>query len=232
MSNFSLSRIEEILSERRGNSFRLRPLDWATLENWRVKGVPFEAVVEGIDAVFRQAAENPRAKRGEITLFHCREAVEKAARQFAVRTPSAPPVAENPQTFAEISAEKQKVLNYLDEIAESLKNLECETPFDQAVLRIGLRFGKIRAKFAADDSASLEDLENTLNALDAEFSGELAALFTPETVEAAKNDVEKHLRPYKNKMTEDVYRETLQTLLSKKLRERSQIPRLNLFFLS
>src|ERR1700693_974944 len=68
---------EAAFIRRRGTPFLLSPRDFALLKEWRVLGVPIEAIEQGIDAAFSRREE--RQARGRVnSLDYCVDAVLEA----------------------------------------------------------------------------------------------------------------------------------------------------------
>jgi hypothetical protein len=59
----------------------------------------------------------------------------------------------------------------------------------------------------------------------------LLASTPSETVAAAMTELKVQFKPYKSQMDPEVYKQTLDNLLLKRLREQSGVPRLSLFYL-
>jgi hypothetical protein len=70
----------------------------------------------------------------------------------------------------------------------------------------------------------LTDIENFLDV-------ELKLRTDSAHLNRIKQDVEKNLSQYRNKMDKEVYEKTFDLMLLKKLREEAEIPRLSLFSL-
>jgi uncharacterized membrane-anchored protein YhcB (DUF1043 family) len=207
---------EEHFQRARGTSlFLLSPLDWALLESWKNAGVPLEAVLRGIDVAF----EKWRGRRVKTQLVNslafCAQAVLTEAQVMAgtaqpkVRRESAPPFG-----LEELRA-------YLENNAAALSAEFAETASSLRKL----------ASAAEEHYQDLEALEQRLTVLEERMIAIARSRQTEEEMLAARQELDRQLRPYRGKMTADQLTMLEKQYLERHLLERSGLPRLSLFYM-
>jgi hypothetical protein len=85
--------------------------------------------------------------------------------------------------------------------------------------------------FATDANANTRKLEDSLTGLERMLNEALLSVASGETVDSIKKELKAQFKPYKSHMDPDVYKQTVDNLLLKRLREQYGIPRLSLFYL-
>jgi hypothetical protein len=233
------SEIEELFVRKRGKNLLLSPLDWALIEAWKERGVPLALVLRAIETVFEKAELEPARKRSIKSLLYCRDAVEREYENWLAGQTGAEnknkgiqnEEAETPEKVEDLPASQGEIFTHLQLAAKRLR---------QPALNLNHNWLRISAEvLAALDSArkefhktaDLEKLEAFLSELDRRIDNALLESFPAEKKAELEKENIAGLRPYKNRMTEAVYRQTLCTLLLKSLREQAEIPRLSLFYL-
>ena len=204
--------IEEHFQRARGSSlFLLSPLDWALIESWKNAGVPLEAVLRGIDAAF----EKWRARRVKTqmvnSLAFCAQAVLTEAQLMAgtadpKREAAAPFPLEDLRVYLETNA---AAVPY-PEIADSLRKLAAEVE---------------------QHYRNLEPLEQRLTVLEEKMIAQARAAQTEEQLLAARQALDRQLRPYRGKMTAEQLAMLEKQHLERNLLEEAKLPRLSLFYL-
>ncbi|MDQ4121082.1 MAG: hypothetical protein M3209_06515 [Acidobacteriota bacterium] len=233
------SEIEELFVRKRGKNLLLSPLDWALIESWKERGVPLAIVLRAIEAVFEKAEAEPARKRAIKSLLYCRDAVEQEYENWLAGQIGAENEKEKTQNeeaeaagkFENVPAGQGEIFAHLQLAAKQLR---------QPALNLNHNWQKIstevlalleRARKEFHQNADLEKLETLLSELDRRIDNALLESFPAEKKSELEKENDAQLRPYKNRMTEAVYRQTLRTLLLKSLREKAEIPRLSLFYL-
>ena len=207
---------EEHFQRARGTSlFLLSPLDWALLESWKNAGVPLEAVLRGIDAAF----ENWRGRKVKTqmvnSLAFCAQAVLTEAQVMAgtvqqkARKQAAPPF------------ELEELRTYLAGNAAALPAEYAETAASLAKL----------AAAAEEHYQDLEALEQRLTVLEERMLAVARSRQTEEEMLAARQALDRQLRPYRGKMTADQLTMLEKQYLERHLLEKSCLPRLSLFYM-
>ena len=208
--------IEEHFQRARGTSlFLLSPLDWALIEGWKDSGVPLEAVLRGIDTAFEKW-RNRRLKTQMVnSLAFCAQAVLSEAQLMAGTR-------------------------------QARSSNQTKPPFESEELRAYLRFNakalppefhEIRAtleRLAADVDryrTDLETLEQRLTVLEEKMLALVRARHSEDEMLAARQELDRQLRPYRAKMTADQIALLEKQYLERHLLEKAGLPRLSLFYM-
>ena len=209
--------IEEHFQRARGTGlFLLSPLDWALIESWKNGGVPLEAVLRGIDAAFEKWRSRKVKTQMVNSLAFCAQAVLKEAQVMAGAAPANATRQPAPSPFS------------LEELRAYLKS-------NAAALSAG--YGEIAAALGrlADDveryHADLESLEQRLTVLEEKMIAEARARQTEEMLLAARQELDRQLRPYRGKMTAEQLAMLEKQYLERNLLEQCGLPRLSLFYM-
>jgi hypothetical protein len=212
--------IEEHFQRVRGTSlFLLSPLDWALIESWKNSGVPLEAVLRGIDLAF----EKWRAKRSRIqmvnSIAYCTQAVMTEAQRMADggetragKPEAAPFPADELRRYVESNAAAIRATARAEflPIADSLDQIAAELPLL---------------------SADLEVLEHRLTVLEQKLIAIARSGQSEEQALEARQNLEKHLRPWRSKMTAPQIAMLETQFLDRATLDSAGLPRLSLFYL-
>lgn len=216
----------------------LSPMDWALIERWKAMNVPLHVALRGIERAFDSWESKPR-KRTVKSLLYCQEEVEA---QFAEWV-EARVGAENEQdgdTDKQQSAapfSRDDILHHLQRASESLRessNLrkltledELSESFDRAVSLLAALEEDVSASTAPD----AQRLELSLTGIERMLSDAILSVVSEEALNRLKAEVKDQLKPYRSHMEKNVYQQTFDNLLLKRLRENFAVPRLSLFYL-
>jgi len=113
------------------------------------------------------------------------------------------------------------------ELASGSGHTEVET----AVNRARQRLSEIASRIESSESVNEEMLERDLDALDRLMLGGMAAECGKEGIEALRLEAQSQLRPYRSKMDEAIYNQTVENFVARRLREIHQVPRISLFYI-
>jgi len=208
--------IEEHFQRARGTSlFLLSPLDWALIESWKNAGVPLEAVLRGIDAAFEKWRDRKVKTQMVNSLAFCAQAVLTEAQVMAGTAPArARPQAAPPFAVEELRA-------YLTNNAAALP---AEYREIAAVLE---RLAAEAEQYYRD----LEALEQRLTVLEEKMVAMARARQSEEQLLAARQELDRQLRPYRGKMTADQLAMLEKQYLERNVLEKASLPRLSLFYM-
>ncbi len=227
--------IEDTFVRKRGKHIFISPLDWALIENWKERGVPLHVAVRGIEKTFESYAARPRG-RSIKTLFYCREEVEAQFEEWLSSQVGANGKAEEEKPESKDNSQlpfpRESILNYLEKSTDRLtesKNGKGE--LSETLNRVCVRLKDLRDDFAGTQNPNAEQLEESLTHLEKIIDEALLKNVSAKWIEDERGVVEKELKVYRNKMDGEIYRQTFDNLLLKRLRERAHIPRLSLFYL-
>ena len=216
--------IEETFTRRRGKHLLVSPLDWALIETWQQRGVPLHIVLRGIENVFDGHDKKPNQKRTVKSLFYCKEEIEAQYAEWLESQVGSRAEDENGNTENELFS-KESVSAHLERSAEDLKKKaeastgELREVFERAIIRLDE---------LKDNYQTAELLEKSLEKLDSFIDESLLNAF--ETADLT-DEVEEQMISYRDKMEPDVFRQTVNLMVVKRLREREEIARLSLFYL-
>jgi hypothetical protein len=213
--------VEEHFQRTRGSGlFLLSPLDWALIEAWKSSGVPLEAVLRGIDTAF----EKWRSKRSRIqavnSLAYCAQAVLAEAQRMAENSPAAQRTSQEAESFCSL-AELSAFLT-----GNAAKIRACGAAFDETALALEHLVAELERHFA-----DIEALEQRLSVLEEKMLAMARTQQSADDLLAARQELERHLRPYRGKMTTDQLKMLQSQFLDRQLLEKLGLPRLSLFYL-
>jgi hypothetical protein len=208
--------IEEHFQRARGTSlFLLSPLDWALVESWKNGQVPLEAVLRGIDAAFEKWRSRKVKTQMVNSLAFCAQAVLTEA-QIMAGTAPARPKKETAPPFA-----LEELRAYLERNAASLP-----AGYDDTAATL-----RQLAAAAERNFADLESLEQRLTVLEETMLARARTRQTEEQALAARQELDRQLRPYRGKMTADQLSMLEKQYLERSLLEKAGLPRLSLFYM-
>ncbi|HXI23034.1 MAG TPA: hypothetical protein VNG71_04090 [Pyrinomonadaceae bacterium] len=238
MNYFSyFSEIEDTFIRRRGKHLMLSPIDWALIESWKERGVPLHVVLRAIEHAF-DSYESKKHKRTVKTLLYCQEEVEA---QYAEWLESRVGSHDDAQSAEEVedrkaSFSKEVVMAHLD---RSLRELErhaaeraaSEDELSEALSRAARLLADIRDEYANAARPDTRKLEESLSGIDRMLDEGIRNSMPLTNMADLKSEVDAQVKPYKRHMDKEVFAQTRENLLKKRLREHFGVPRLSLFFL-
>ena len=208
--------IEEHFLRARGTSlFLLSPLDWALVESWKNSEVPLEAVLRGIDTAFEKWRSRKVKTQMVNSLAFCAQAVLTEAQIMA----GAAPARTRKETAPPFSLDELRA--YLERNAASLPEGFEDTAASLRAL----------AAAAAEHFADLESLERRLTVLEERMLAGARSRQTEEQAFAARQELDRQLRPYRGKMTAEQLTMLEKQYLERALLEKAGLPRLSLFYM-
>jgi hypothetical protein len=123
--------------------------------------------------------------------------------------------------------ESQKILEHL----AAVRGRHGSDSFSEALSRAAQLLKDLQTDFDTDADANTRKLEDSLTALERMLNDALLASTPKEHVETVTKDLKAQFKPYKSHMDAEVYKQTIDNLLMKHLREQYGVPRLSLFYL-
>ncbi len=203
--------IEEHFQRARGTAlFLMSPLDWALVESWKNADVPLEAVLRGIDVAFEKWRARKHKTQMVNSLAFCAQAIMTEAQIMSGAIPARKETAP-PFPLDDLRA-------YLEGNAGAV---EAKHPEIAAALR----------GIAAGDLNDLEAVEQRLTVLEEKMVAAARLAQTDDDLFAARQDLDRYLRPYRGKMTADQLSMLEKQFLERSLLERAKLPRLSLFYM-
>jgi hypothetical protein len=202
--------IEVHFQRARGTAlFLMSPLDWALVESWKNADVPLEAVMRGIDAAFEKWRSRKHKTQMVNSLAFCAQAVLTEAQIMSGAIPArreAPPPFPLDELRTYLLANADTVEERFPEIAASLRSI------------------------AAGDLGDLEGVEQRLAVLEEKMIAAARVAQSEDGLLAARRELDRHLRPYRGKMTADQLSMLERQFLERALLEKARLPRLSLFY--
>ncbi|HAF13183.1 MAG TPA: hypothetical protein DCK93_16335 [Blastocatellia bacterium] len=235
--------IEDAFIRRRGKHLLLSPMDWALIESWKEMNVPLHVALRGIEKSFDSWESKPR-KRTVKSLLYCQEEVEA---QFAEWRESRVGAAGEPGDSQDENGAQQEneglpftraaILEHLQRSQSSLMQARKERisagedDFSDALQRATALLADLEQEFAAVALLDAQKLEHSLSGLERMLSDSISSVVESAQLETIEKEVKDQLNPYRKQMEAEVYQQTFDNLLLKRLREQFGLPRLSLFYL-
>lgn len=219
-------------------------MDWALIESWKEMGVPLYVALRAIECAFDSFDAKPR-RRSVKTLMYCQEEVEAQYAEWRESQIGAGPEDNNGDQAANQEAATDEQLPFpravilshlnratddLEQLLETRKSLN-EDDFCDTLTRTITRLQSIKEDFAKAVRPNAERLEDSLTSLEKMLDEALLTSVNPEELVSARTETEAQLSSYRKGMDAEMYKQTFDNLLLKRLREQSNIPRLSLFYL-
>ena len=197
------------------------------METWKQQGIPLHIVLRGVERSFDSYESRPR-KRTVKSLLYCQEEVEAQyaewleARVGASEQTDDTDSAKTPFSAPAISEHLQRCHSELVRLSQSRK----EDDLSEALTRAASLLHEIHEDAVLDTRR----LEDSLTGLERMLNDAMLNVITATELETLKNGVKDQLKPYRSQMETDVYNQTFDNLLLKRLREQFGVPRLSLFY--
>ncbi len=238
--------VEERFVRRRGKHLYISSLDWAIIESWKDMGIPLHIVLRGIDRVFDAYEANNRANSGKLinSILYCQQEVlagfedYKHTRIGATPEASASSDSDSAAASASLPFSKEVILDYLTgrgeflkKFTESLNQKPAMILLQEALDRTNARLDEIVQSTQSAHTLDLETLEQELSRLETMLYEALLQCLLPTELDEVRKEGKRQLRDYKKRMDPEVYQQTLDHYVAKRLRENHQLPRLSLFYL-
>jgi hypothetical protein len=236
--------IEEEFVKRRGRHMLISPLDWALIENWKQRGVPLHIVLRGINTSFDGYESRAHRGRKVNSLLFCQQEVEA---MFAEYTDSRVGASNgvggdgrDAATPAAIEARDSQfglpqLIGYLTENCETLERLRQKHAEDlilsETFGRTVERMIQIVETLQEGETVSPELLEIDLTMIEEVILDGLKEHAGKEFLAQLRKEGKHQLKAYKQAMEPEIYRQTLENFVARRLREEYRVPRLSLFYL-
>jgi signal transduction histidine kinase len=232
--------IEDTFIRRRGKHLLLSPMDWALIESWKEMGVPLHVALRGIERSFDSFESKPR-RRTVKSLLYCQEEVEAQFAEWQEAQVGANGNgvrgAASEASEAALPFSRAAIVEHLERARQSLQKVCNERKrsrkddFCDALQRAADRLGELKEDFSRAARADAEKLEESLTSLEKMLDAALEANLPARGLVKARAEAEEQLQPYRGRMEQAVYEQTLNNLFLKRLREAHGLPRLSLFYL-
>jgi hypothetical protein len=241
--------VEEEFVRRRGKPLFISPMDWALIESWKSADIPLHLVIRAINQAFDAYDAQPRKYRKVNSIFYCEQTVESLFAEYRLSQVGAQTVAlqadaaggDDPTAQAQrptMSAFPKEVL--VDFLDNSYKELALAENFavEQKKHRLEETIARSRKRLRAlveelERAAQINDeaLERDLDTIDRMILKSINESLSENERQEIHEQAEAHLKAYKKKMDKNIFEQTLQNFVSRRLRELHRIPRLSLFYI-
>jgi hypothetical protein len=230
--------IEEYFWQKRGAHLLVSPIDWAIVETWQKAGIPLSAVLKGIDRAFESYARSKRAAGGRQlkSLSYCVDAVLEAAeeeKETAAGTgPVVPSEKKEEETFS-----RDALRMFFQRNSERLRNASDAARVAQPDLASRMaethaRITELSVLVDSPGTLDLEDLERRLTVAEEKLTAALTSGAPEDFLLDIRRDMDQQLAPYRRKMSSAQLSQLERQYMQKRLWERSNLPRLSLFYLT
>jgi hypothetical protein len=229
--------IEDQFLRRRGGGLLLSTLDWALIETWKDAGIPLEAVLRGIDAVFDAYDQRPSKTKKVNSLAYCSQLVLSAAedmKEAAVGVPAADDSPRSRKSSPEQGFEPEAVVAFLRKNADMLDAAKLPNRSGVSAQTVAAEAAQTLRKLADEVSSKkprLEDLERHLTVLEEKLFAVLLAAMPDEEIVAVRAEADRDLAPYRRKMLAAQIDQLQKQYVHKRLLEKCGLPRLSLFYM-
>jgi hypothetical protein len=229
--------IEEHFWRKRGAHLLVSPLDWAIVETWQRAGIPLDVVLRGIDQAFESYQRSRRSVGRPLkSLAYCVDAVLDAATQQKDSEVGAGPEVKRPAAAPEpFSRDELRafVLRNAERLARSADKLRPTDP--QLARHVGqtrATLAEIARLFDSPAQLDLEDIERRMTVLEQKLVAALTAAADEQALLTIRRELDRHLAPYRRRMTAEQLSQLERQYTQKRLFERFDLPRLSLFYLT
>ncbi len=235
--------IEDTFIRRRGKHLLLSPMDWALIESWKEMGVPLHVALRGIERSFDSFESKPR-RRTVKSLLYCQEEVEAQFAEWQEAQVGASSAKKNGERVgtkeageAGLPFPRAAIVEHLLHARAALRKICDERKktrkddFCDALSRAAARLKELEEDFARAARPSAEKLEESLTNLEKLLDTALREHLPARELAKVRAEAEEQLQPYRARMEQTVFEQTLNNLVFKRLREAHGLPRLSLFYL-
>ncbi len=218
--------IEDTFVRRRGKHLFLSPLDWAMIESWQERGIPLHIVLRSIESVFDVYDKQPPSMRARTikSLFYCREEIEAQYNEWLTSQTGKSGESKDDGSNSVFSTDV--VRSHIEKAVAALKEIN-DAGLQEEISRAVARLDELAENINAD----FETIDKTLGDIEKLLDHAMLTNWDAVHLKTLEKEVAGQLRAYKADMEPDVYKNTFELMLLKRLREEAGMPRLGLFYL-
>jgi hypothetical protein len=234
--------IEDAFVRRRGKHLLISSMDWALIETWKEMDIPLHVALRGIEKAFDSWESKPR-KRSIKSLLYCQEEVEaqfvewREAR-IGAGEPDEPdqngnePKGEGAGPFTRAAILEHIERGRADLVAARERRLKAgPDDFSDALDRAVGFLTQLERDLAPPAPLHSQKLEISLTGLERMLSDSVRSVADVEELAQIEREVKEQFKPYRKQMEAAAYKQTIDNLILKGLREQYGLPRLSLFYL-
>lgn len=256
-----LTEVEDEFVRRRGSHLLISPMDWALVESWKDAGIPLHIVLRGISKAFDNYDARGNHFRKVNSVLYCQQAVEECFAEYRLAQVGASalpePSSDNTRESTGVKKVRKKsaafskeaVLEFLGSCKAALlaaldRTLQGSSkvsdgesgtsnlgPAGDALDRASTRLGDIMHGVETAPELDAESLELDLDAIDRMLLDKLKEAFGSQRLDELAVEAKAQLRKYK-KMDKEMYQQTVNNFVERRIRELGGVPRLSLFYMS
>ena len=222
--------IEEYFWKKRGTGLLVSTLDWALMDSWKQAQIPLEAVLKGIDRTFEKYEARRHRSRRINSLAYCHQEILAAAGErdrAALHHPSAAAEAFPREELARFFERNAAVLESAAGRLQSAGRGESAATFHS----IAASLGELAGTAHSDTPMDLEEAERRLTVLEDKMFSTLLQTAEESELVSIRAEMDRQLVPVRRNMTVEQIALVEKQFLQRKLIERSELPRLSLFYL-
>jgi hypothetical protein len=232
--------IEEEFVKRRGSHMLVSPLDWSLIETWKQRGVPLHIVLRGINSSFDGYDQRLSRGRKVNSLFFCQQEVEAGFREYVesrVGSNGAQEVEDVASSNGDggLQFAPAMIIESLKERCAWLRHPAAKPSPDVTLrdtfARVSERLAQLIEDLEENGVVSPELLEIDLMMIEEVILDGLKEHAGPDALNRLRKEGDEKLRGYKPNMEREVYEQTVNNFVARRLREQYQVPRLSLFYL-
>jgi hypothetical protein len=203
--------------------------DFHRICRWKEQGIPLQVVLRGMDRYFDRIREKPRKRRWFISVSFCENDIldlweDHLVKQVGSREPGRAAAKER------VSAQER-----LRGVADTLERLAGETEAAGGVrLAAGLRREVKKLRDIAEQSwepAGMERIDRALALANGRLARKLALLIDDQKNKALSEQAESELESFRERMDGRQFRDLMEKLVNKKVRQHFGLPDLDLLSL-
>ncbi len=222
--------IEEYFWKKRGTALLVSTLDWALMDSWKQAQIPLEAVLKGIDRTFEKHEARRHRSRRINSLAYCHQEILAAASEQDRAALHGPPAATEAFPREEMTRFFERNAAALESAAGRLQSVgrsESAGTFRSIAASLSDLAGTARS----DTPVDLEDAERRLTVLEDKMFATLLQTAAESDLVSIRAEMDRQLAPVRRNMTAEQIALVEKQFLQRKLIERSELPRLSLFYL-
>ena len=225
--------IEDHFQKKRASLRLFSPIDWALIESFQEAGIPLEVVLRGIDLSFEKKARRKPGPDKINSLSYCTQAIlsefEKHQQSMAGQH-SAPS-----STLSAEPSEKELIVSLLEKAGQQLRQAaegEAARVISASLLSGAMEsLDKIRQELAVAASPDFATIDLRLTTLEEKILAALQVGLCEEELLDLRQHISAELIRHRGGLKAEQLALLEKKMLNKRLLEKFQLPRLNLFYL-
>ncbi len=218
--------IEQYFVAKRGNALILSPKDWPLVSSWEERGVPVEAVFDGIDHAYQRYQDKCASGQRQTTwtLTACQHDVERAWNAWREQHPEL----ETPDERDALDGERRKISSKLDSTMARLQTHTADGRYEcvrDAIDTTISTLQHLRQQLdSANDAEAMAGLKTAIRQAEQTLMTHLEYAINETIRKNLLAKAEARLASHKSQMSETIYQETLQLAFRQELHRAYPLP--------